>query len=110
LALSRLGYRIWYDKGIPGGAEWDALIEERIQRCAVVVLFLSQAAVQSKFVRREVKFADSLDKSIVAIRLDRDIVASNGMAMLLQQYQAIDAATAFVAEDVDRALRFAQLT
>jgi TIR domain len=109
-ALSRIGHRLWYDKGIPGGVEWDALIEERVQSSDVLLVFLSQAAVQSKFVRREVKFADSLNKPIIAIRLDRDIAATDGLAMLFNQYQAVDASASFVPEDVDRALRSVQAT
>jgi hypothetical protein len=37
------GYEIWYDRGIPGGAEWDALIEEKVSQCKVLLVFLSQA-------------------------------------------------------------------
>ena len=29
----------WYDKGIPGGAEWDSTIEDRVRRSAVLLLF-----------------------------------------------------------------------
>ena len=104
--LSDRGHRIWYDIGIPGGAEWDALIEERVQRCEVLLLFLSQAAVQSKYVRREVKFADTLGKPVIGVRLDREIDFTNGMAMLLNQYQVINETAESLADELDRAVRF----
>jgi hypothetical protein len=104
--LSQRGHRIWYDRGIPGGAEWDALIEERVQHCEVLLVFLSTAAVRSKYVRREVKFADTLSKPVVAVRLERDINLSNGMAMLLNQYQVIDGAAPSLGDDLECAMRF----
>lgn len=107
--LTARGYRIWYDKGIPGGAEWDALIEERVQHCEVLLLFLSQAAVGSKYVRREVKFADTLGKPVVGIRLERDIDLLHGMAMLLNQYQVIDSSATSLADELDQAVRFVRL-
>jgi TIR domain len=107
--LSDRGYRIWYDKGIPGGAEWDALIEERVQHCEVLLLFLSQAAVRSKYVRREVKFADTLGKPVIGVRLDREIDLTNGMAMLLNQYQVINETAESLAEELDLAVRFIRL-
>lgn len=100
--LQESGHRVWYDNGIPGGAEWDAMIEERVQRCEVLLVFVSRAAVDSKFVRREVKFADTLNKRIVAVRLDRDVPLSHGFAMLLNQYQTIEATRR---GDLDRAVR-----
>jgi hypothetical protein len=108
-ALTHRGHRIWYDKGIPGGVEWDALIEERVQHCAVVLVFLTANAVASKFVRRELKFADSLNKPIVAVRLDNDLSPSHGLAMLLNQYQIIDATSPSFRDELDRAVRFLRL-
>lgn len=88
--IARWGYDIWFDKSIPGGAEWDALIEEKVSNCEMVIAFISQDAVESKWVRREVKFADSLNKPIVAVKLE-DADLRHGMKMLLSQYQIIDA-------------------
>ncbi len=87
------GFRVWYDRGIPGGAEWDALIEERVHACRWLLVFLSAAAMQSKHVRREVKFADRLDKPIVTVRLE-EVPLGQGLEMLLGQYQMLDAGDA----------------
>ncbi len=80
------GFNVWYDRGIPGGAEWDSMIEERVLRCILLVTFISQKSVESKCVRREIKFADSLNKPILAIRLEPTEL-KQGLGMVLNQYQ-----------------------
>jgi hypothetical protein len=106
--LASQGKRIWYDKGIPGGAEWDAVIEERIEHCQLLVLFVSSQAIQSRYVRREAKFADALQKPILSIRLE-SVVLSDGMAMLLNQYQMIDSAAADFSQILGQAMNYARL-
>jgi hypothetical protein len=90
--INKWGYSIWYDASIPGGAEWDAMIEQKIESCRLLIVFVSDSAVSSKYVRREVKYADGIGKSILAVRLE-DCQLRFGMKMLLTQYQMIDAAT-----------------
>ncbi len=87
------GVPLWYDRGIPGGAEWNAFIEQRIERCDRVLLFVSPAAVASKYVRREVKFADVVDKRIVSVVAEPTRLAA-GLRMLLSAYQMLDASAA----------------
>ncbi len=95
-----LGLNIWYDRGIPGGSEWDATLEERITNCQFVLLFVSESAINSKYVRREAKFADALNKPILSIVLE-DTQLSGGMHMLLTQYQMLNRG----APDFERQLR-----
>ena len=87
--VQEMGVPVWYDRGIPGGAEWDDVIEERLVRAHFVIMFASQAAVDSKYVRREIKFADALDRPVLPILLE-DATFAHGMRMLLTQYQMID--------------------
>lgn len=97
------GLPVWFDRGIPGGKEWDEIIEERLSRCKVVLLFASSAAVESKYVRREVKFADALDTPIVTVMLEEASLA-HGLRMLLTQYQMIDARAPDFSRQLARAL------
>jgi hypothetical protein len=97
------GLPIWYDRGIPGGAEWDAIIEEHLTGCRCVLLFASPAAIASKYVRREVKFADALDTPILCVLLDPTPL-TDGMGMLLSQYQMLDARAADFPTQMRRAL------
>jgi len=99
------GYRLWYDKGIPGGSEWDEQIERKIANCKLLLVFVSPAAVNSKYVRREVKFADALDKQILAVSLQPAELA-RGMGMLLQQYQMIALDSPDFSTQLNAALRY----
>lgn len=102
------GYNVWYDKEIPGGAEWDALIEERIQSCSLLLLFLSKASAESRWIRREIKFADRMQKPIVTIRLE-EAALRHGLDMLLSQYQMIEASSGDFAHELERAIRYVRL-
>lgn len=89
--MRELGVPVWYDRGIPGGAEWDEVIEDRLARARFVLLCASRAAVESKYVRREVKFADALDIPLLCVLLEDEVPLAHGMRMLLMQYQMLNA-------------------
>ena len=72
-------------------------------------MFVSHAAVRSKYVRREVKFADVLNKPIIPVRLEPDVELRDGMDMLLNQYQTVNAFASSEGHEVDRALRLARV-
>jgi hypothetical protein len=90
--VRRQGWKLWYDGEIAVGSEWNAVLEQRLAACSGVLLFLSQPAVDSKFVRRELQFADSLGKPIIGVQLE---VAQlrHGLALLLGQYQLLSHGT-----------------
>lgn len=102
------GYRLWYDKGIPGGAEWDALIEQKLKGCAMLLFFVSRGSVESKYCRREVKYVDQLGKPILSVRLEPAELA-HGLEMLLTQYQMVDASNRDFAGEIERALKYLRL-
>jgi len=102
-ALNDSSFALWYDAGIPSGSEWDAVIEARIENCRALVLFVSDRAVASKYVRREVKFADALHKPLVSIVLEPTALRS-GLRMLLTQYQMVDASVPDIAAAVRQAI------
>ena len=66
------------------------------------MLFLSQAAVDSKYVRRELLLADCLNKPILSLQLEHSDLR-HGMALLLSQFQMVDIAAA----DLEQHLRLA---
>jgi hypothetical protein len=102
--LAEWGYKIWYDRGIPGGSEWDAVLEERLEKCRLVVVFVSQQAMDSRYVRREVRFADTLKKTIVPVQLEA-VELAHGMRMLLNEIQLVDC---FASEGMDQLQRAIQ--
>jgi len=103
--IVRSGYHIWYDKGIPGGSEWDAVIEDRVRRCKLLLLFVSRAAINSRYVRREVRFADALAKPLLCVKLE-DTELTRGMDMLLSQYQMVNAKASDFHDELVRAIQY----
>jgi hypothetical protein len=102
-AIQASGWPLWYDRGIPGGTDWNEVLEDRIASCAGLLLFLSQPAVESKYVRREVRLADSLDKPIVVVRME-PAELRHGLRLLLEQYQMLSMAAHDFLDQLDRAL------
>jgi tetratricopeptide (TPR) repeat protein len=103
------GYPIWYDRGIPGAAEWDKLIEEKVSHCKGLLVCLSKAAVESKWVRREIKFADRKNRPILGIRLDQDIEFKDGLDIIMSQYQMIDATDENFSDELQKAIEYVRL-
>ncbi|MFO1491588.1 MAG: toll/interleukin-1 receptor domain-containing protein [Kiritimatiellia bacterium] len=99
-----LGYSIWYDRGIKGGKEWNAVIDEKVCGCKALLVFLSQAAVDSKMVRREIILADSENLPILGVRLDAVIEFKHGLKGIMTQYQTIDASDADFSDQLKLAI------
>lgn len=102
--LDEGGRHIWLDRGIRGGEEWDTVLEERIQGCVLLMAFISQGAIDSKYCRREIKFADALDKPMLFVALE-PVRLAQGMQMLLQQYQMIFTSADNCQQKIDEAIR-----
>ncbi|MFX0066873.1 MAG: leucine-rich repeat domain-containing protein [Candidatus Hermodarchaeota archaeon] len=65
--LYDMGYRIWYDEGIPPTTEWPAEIQSAIDNCAFFLVFISPNAVESQNVRNEINYTIIKKKPILAI-------------------------------------------
>jgi hypothetical protein len=65
------GINTWYDTSkLTGGDDWVKRIAEAIEAADTLVLIASQAAVDSKWVRRELDFADQREKQIIPVVFD----------------------------------------
>jgi hypothetical protein len=60
--LSKLGFRIWYDEGILASVDWGLSIDEHIKACSVLVIFVSDNAIKSRYAVSEVE--EATDKNI----------------------------------------------
>lgn len=80
-ALALKGYRIWYDTGIMPGERWPEVISERLNACCVFLLAQSASSDASHNCRNEINLAVSLDKTILVVRLEENIMS---LAMRLQ--------------------------
>ena len=55
--LHEMGYRLWYDKGIPPSSVWMATIIEHLVKASYVLLFITPEAIASDYVFTEVSIA-----------------------------------------------------
>lgn len=85
-ALGKAGANCWIDSRIEAGARWDETLEDRIRQCGVVVACVSDEYQQSKYCRRELKFADLIDKPIVPVA-PAPWTWQAGLQMMFQELQ-----------------------
>jgi len=55
--LHEKGFKMWYDQGLPPSSNWEYVIPDKISKCAAFIVFISENAVVSKNVGREISYA-----------------------------------------------------
>lgn len=65
--LREHGIDTWYDAALTTGRAFEQEIQDRIDVCAAFVVVLSRAAVGSKWVQRELSYADDHDRPILPL-------------------------------------------
>ena len=68
--LNKAGYRIWYDKAIHTGDDWEESIGLHLLSCTVCMPLFSRHSLKSEVCIDEIKFAKSKDKQIFPIYLE----------------------------------------
>jgi len=101
--LASHGIHVWYDSGIPGGVEWDAYIEDRLEHCSVLLLFMSRAAVTSRYISREVKYADARGKTLFPVLLEQ-AEPPQGLRWILSPIQMLDAGRPDLVSQLEHAI------
>jgi hypothetical protein len=86
--LHNEGFRIWYDEGIDPGADWSDEIASALVGSAVFLVFISDAAVASHNVRKEIVFAIDQRKYMVCVHVEETELPS-GLKMQLGNIQAL---------------------
>ena len=67
-ALEKRGLSVWVDdRGISPGTIWQEAVQEAIDNACVVVVILSPDAKESRYVNRELNYADNQKKPIFPI-------------------------------------------
>ena len=90
-ALKSRGFNLWYDAGIEAGSEWPEYIGTKLFECSCLLVFMTQNAADSSYCRREVEFADELEKPLLTVYLvnKEDMNLPNGLRYLISNKQAI---------------------
>ena len=91
--LDGLGFRIWYDEGIPPGQGISHQISAAIRGCAYFIVFVSEASIHSQYVSKEIHLADRCQKQILPVQLCElelpdwlDLVLGNTLAILKHRW------------------------
>jgi hypothetical protein len=67
-ALEQHGLSVWVDdRGIPPGVDWQEAIQDAIDSACCVVVILSPDAKNSRYINRELSYADDRGKRIFPI-------------------------------------------
>ncbi len=85
--LDEAGFRVWYDGGIAAGTEWPEYIADHLIRAELVLFFISENALNSQNCTREINYAVSKKKKMLAIHLEEKIVMTPGVEMQLGSLQ-----------------------
>lgn len=86
--LQSQGLSVWYDEGIGYGKQWTEEIANHILGSQLVLVMLSNRAIHSPNVRREINLALSENKKLVPVLLE-DVLLSADMRLQLSLHQMI---------------------
>ena len=86
--LNRRGYRVWYDEGIAPGSEWSENIALHLNKCAIVLAFVTPNFMASVNCRREINFALSKQKPFLSVVLEPTEMPL-GMELQLSAQQSV---------------------
>ena len=103
-ALAGDGVRLWIDSEIAVGEEWDTRLETQLTTCSGLIAFVSDDYAASKHCRRELKFADALDKPILASSFGTAPL-TGGLGYIFASLQFVAGSKADVASALIRAIR-----
>lgn len=67
--LAGAGITVWWDGDVEPSDDWVLLLEDRIRASVAVLAVMSPSAERSKWVRRELLFAEDIGKPILPLRL-----------------------------------------
>lgn len=68
--LRQRGVPVWVDDDLVAGDRWERVIQERIDRCAALVVVMTPDAEESDWVRREVAWAQDRGKPVFPVLLE----------------------------------------
>jgi len=82
------GFRIWYDEGIDPGTDWSDEIAKALSNATSFLVFISPEMVDSHNVKKEIVFALSKKKQMIAVHIAETTLPA-GLEMQLSNIQAL---------------------
>ena len=86
--LKEMGFRVLYDNGPEAGLQWTESVAKMLLDSHCMVVFLTENALQSSSVMREINFAMSQGKKVIPVYLE-EIQLNPGMRMQLSHVEAV---------------------
>lgn len=80
--------RFWFDESIKSGTEWIKEISNKIFNCEVFIVFLSNTAIQSYYIKSELSYAYKYAKKMIAVFLE-PVELDRGTDFILTIFQHI---------------------
>jgi hypothetical protein len=100
--LQRAGLDVWWDiSDIQGSDVWERKIQEGLNSSQYIIVVLTPASLESRWVRREYLSADNKGLRIIPLKLK----ASNDLPLTLRDIQPIDAVNRTYADTLSEVLR-----
>jgi len=95
LRLHALGYRIWYDEGIPPANQWPAEVAKALVRSSFFVVFISPNSVKSQNVCNEIHLAVRRGKPVLPVyieetELPEDLQLQIGTIQAIRKHRVTD--------------------
>ena len=69
--LESVGWRVWWDRRIPAGRTWRAILESALSEMRCMVVLWSKHSVESPWVAEEAEEARRLGKTLVPVLIER---------------------------------------
>lgn len=91
--IDREKYRFWYDDTMEIGEDFREELRSRIEKCSAFLLFLSNAALESKYCGMEIISAYKYEKRIYPVYLQEDVVIPAPLKMILENLQHVSGAS-----------------
>lgn len=85
--LRAAGLSVWTDEGIePGSISWKEAIETAIRETGILIVLLSPSANDSRWVQREIDYAESQGKIILPVLIQGDVQDAVPFALAGSQF------------------------
>ncbi len=91
--IDREKFRYWYDDTMEIGEDFRLELQNRIENCSAFLLFISDAAMQSKYCGMEIILAYKNNKRIFPVFLDDGTEIPGALKMILENLQHVKGTT-----------------
>ena len=85
--INEENYRFWYDDAMEVGEDFREELRAKIERCSAIMLFISRAAMESKYCGMEIITAYKYGRKIYPVYLEEDVEIPAAFKMILENLQ-----------------------